>query len=114
MNNTVGIDWSQKVSSADAEMERNAAARAKMKSIRQNLVNEITVNIDGLIFNGDEASQSRMMRVASVIGATGVVEWILADNSVKNVTGAQLIEAANSSVIKMAEIWVDDQFKNNL
>ncbi|ENC6658505.1 hypothetical protein ABKY47_002989 [Aeromonas hydrophila] len=114
MNNTGVIDWSQKVSSADAEMERDAAARAEMKSIRQDLVNKITVNIGGLVFNGDEVSQSRMMRVASVVGADDMVEWILADNGVRNVTGRQLMAAAKSSAIKMAEIWVDDQFKNNL
>ena len=59
----------------------------------------ITVEVDGMTFDGDETAQSRVARAITAADASGWIrpEWVLADNTVATVTKAQLQQAPDES-----------------
>lgn len=62
----------------------------------------------GNVFQGDEVSQSRMARTLLAYDddrPDGMVDWILADNTVACITLAELEEALRLSVDAQNEIW---------
>ena len=79
---------------ADAKVERAAA------------VNKITVEVDGMIFDGDEKAQERMAR--AVVMADSLEEktnWVLHDNTVAQVSAGQLKQACRLAGQKQTELW---------
>lgn len=61
------------------------------KAERSEAVKNITVNVDGMIFNGDEISQERMTRIVVLAtDETEKINWILANNTSAPVTPKQL------------------------
>lgn len=94
--------------------EIKAKALAKAKAERANAVAKITVEVDGLIFDGDEDSQTRMARTITASQALGLPEdstisWAMADtnaNKVEQVTIAQLSKALYLAGLKQSELWV--------
>lgn len=80
---------------------------ATAKTIRQAEVDAIAVTTTaGHTFNGDERSQDRMGTTLAAMddGDTGL--WVLVDNTVIQVTKAELREALRLARSVMAEIWV--------
>lgn len=79
--------------------------QAKHERARQ--VAAIKVDVDGMTFDGDETSQSRMARALEVASITGMgsTVWVLADNTVAQVTVAQMQQALSKAMLKMGELW---------
>lgn len=93
------------------EIEAQALAQAKAE--RAEAVKTITVEVDGLIFDGDEDSQTRMARTITASQALGLPEdstisWAMADtnaNKVEQVTITQLSKALYLAGCKQSELW---------
>lgn len=84
-----------------------AAALAKAKQERAQAVNEIIVTTQaGNAFDGHEDAQNRMARALLGLGDADTMPWVLADNTVAQVTKAELQEALRLSGAAMAELWV--------
>jgi hypothetical protein len=97
---------------AKTQEELEAEQLAKLKAERQNAVDTLTVEVDGLVFDGNEEAQERMARTVAIAIASGADintekrTWVLADNSVVEVTVAQLAEACKLAGDKQTELWV--------
>lgn len=91
--------------------EREAYELTVAKQEREVAVEKITVEVDGMVFDGDETSQQRMSRTISAAIALGVnldeqrQVWVLADNSVAQPTVKQLAEALRLAGEKQTELW---------
>ena len=100
------IDWSQKRTALDKIREQADAANALWKSERAAAVSQIIVEVDGLVFDGDELSQTRMARaVAAADSLEQRVAWTLADNTVAFVTATQLKKALYLAGVRQTAIW---------
>ena len=82
---------------------------AQAKRERAEKVNRIKVTVDGMTFDGDEVSQSRMARAltAALTAGQSSTTWVLADNTVATVTKEQLAEALTKSMLEMSKVWTD-------
>lgn len=99
---------------APPEPTEEELAKAKLEALKQEraeAVSQILVEVDGMTFDGDETAQTRMGRVISAAIALGSdlnTEkriWVLADNTVAEVTIAQLAEALRKAGDKQTELW---------
>ena len=105
-------DWAKlgiKVVETESEMtERQIAARelANAKRQRRVAVATITVEVDGMVFDGDETSQDRMARSIVAMTDNDLIPWVLSDDSVAQVNKEQLTKALRLSGLKQAELWV--------
>ena len=90
----------------DAEAKA-AQALAAAKAARQAEVEAITVTTQsGKVFDGDEAAQNRMSRAVNAMDEADTLPWVLANNTIAQVTCAELREALKLAGAAMAEIWV--------
>lgn len=93
----------------DEEIAAQELAQAKAE--RAEAVSKIIVEVDGLKFDGDEESQTRMGRTIAAAVALGVDlatekrVWVLADNTVAEVTIAQLAEALRLAGDAQTALW---------
>ena len=87
------------------EIEAQKLAQAKAE--RADAVAAIKVEVDGMTFDGDEKAQSRMTRAIQAAEFTGVesTQWVLADNTVAEVTVAQMKQALAKAMTAMGELW---------
>lgn len=91
--------------------EQAAIALEQAKSQRTNAVSQITVEVDGMVFEGDETSQTRMGRVVSAAVAEGAdldsetCSWVLADDTVATVTIRQLARALKQASSAQSALW---------
>lgn len=93
--------------------ELEALALAQAKNERAEAVSQITVEVDGMIFDGDEDSQTRMSRTITASQALGLPEdatinWAMADtnaNKVEMVTVKQLAQALYLAGLRQSELW---------
>lgn len=70
-------------------------------------VNSITVEVDGLVFDGHEEAQRRMlsaMHVSEKEGSTSTI-WRLADNTETVVTVDQIRQAHSLAIIEQGKLW---------
>lgn len=88
----------------DEEVKAQGITRAKEE--RADAVGNITVEVDGMIFDGNEVSQQRIARCVMVLNDGESISWVLADNSVAPVTKEQLKKVLIRAVIKQSELWV--------
>ena len=82
--------------------------RLEKRRQRSATVNALTVTTaSGKVFNADEESQNRMVRVLKVADLTGQTScaWVLADDTVATITKAELEEALSLAVQAMGAIW---------
>lgn len=103
-----GIRRFQIVKSPEPTPEEIEAQKlAQAKSDRAEAVSKITVEVDGMVFEGDEKAQSRMARaiLAAEITGEALTRWVLADNSVSTVQVAQIKRALAKAMIVMGELW---------
>ena len=81
------------------------------KEERAEAVSKITVEVDGMKFDGDETAQTRMGRTIAAAVALGVdintytQTWVLADNTVANPTIKQLAEALKLAGEEQTKLW---------
>lgn len=83
--------------------------RDELKAERAAAVEAITVTTAaGNTFDGDEVSQTRMVRAIVALNATATpsITWVLADNSVIQATAAELTEALALAGAAQAAVWV--------
>jgi len=91
------------------ELEKQALDQAKAE--RASAVSKIVVEVDGMLFDGDEQAQTRMGRTVAGAVALGVdIEtekrtWVLADNTVAEVTIKQLAQALEKAGNAQTELW---------
>lgn len=90
---------------------KEAIEREQFKSQRKEAVANITVTTSsGLVFDGDEASQGRMVRTIIALDsqpAGSTVRWVLSDNSIADVGLSELNEALALAAKQQNEIWVN-------
>lgn len=94
-------------------LDEDKAAEVSMteaKTERSDAVSRITVEVDGMIFDGDETSQDRMTRAITMFTSSGLpadttTSWVLADNTVAQVTISQLTQALLLAGQKQTELW---------
>lgn len=77
------------------------------RAVRTNAVRAITVEVDGLVFDGDEDSQRRMLAAIHASEDAGITQtiWRLADNSQIAVNVEQLRAAHAAAIIEQGKLW---------
>lgn len=84
----------------------DAEALAKAKAKRAAAVAAITVEVDGMVFDGDEDAQTRMARAVTMAESMDEqTEWVLHDNTVAIVTAAQLKQACRLAGKAQTALW---------
>ena len=102
----MNIDWSKMRTAEQLAAEQALADYDAWKTERQERVNAITVEVDGMEFDGDELSQNRMARtVAAADLMTETTEWTLADNTVATVSVQTLKTACRLAGEEQTRIW---------
>lgn len=89
---------------------RQANKLAQAKLDRAKAVSEIKVMVDGMVFDGDETSQTRMGRTIAIAQALGIDPsekrtWVLADNTIAEVTISQLAQALKLAGDEQTKLW---------
>ena len=84
------------------------ASRKDKKLLRSQRIQNLRVVVDGLSFDGDEASQQRMALRAQRMRANGqsTVRWVLADNTEADVTVEQLEQALDLALQAQSKLWL--------
>lgn len=90
-----------KFSDEEVAMKQLLTAKAE----REDYVKRIVVEVDGMMFDGDEVSQDRMARSIIALDLGEKVQWVLADNTIKMVSRAQLREALRKAGTAQTAIW---------
>lgn len=85
------------------ELAEQALAEAKAE--RAEAVSQITVEVDGFVFDGDETSQERMARSIVALDEGETIIWVLHDNSIAQVSKEQLKAALRLAGQKQTELW---------
>ena len=85
------------------ELEAQALASAKAERAAE--VEALTVEVEGMVFDADETSQARMSVAASSMTDDELNVWVLHDNSIVQVTKAQLMQACRLARIAQSAIW---------
>ena len=103
----LGVQYVEEPDPEPTPEEVAAKELAEAKRLRAAQVAAIVVEVDGMVFDGDEAAQSRMTRALMTAEITGMdsTQWVLADNTVATVTKAQMQEALSKAMLAMAEVW---------
>ena len=96
-----------KFSDEEVAMKQLVTAKAE----REDYVSKIVVEVDGMMFDGDEVSQDRMARSIIALDLGEKVQWVLADNTIEMVTRAQLREALRKAGKAQTAIWSDPYTK---
>ena len=79
---------------------------AKAKADRAEAVATITVEVDGMMFDGDEKAQERMARAVTLADSPEeTTEWVLHDNTVAIVTAEQLRKACKLAGKAQTALW---------
>ena len=81
-------------------------ARELFKQNRAKAVAAIVVEVDDLIFDGDEVAQTRMVRAALVMQDAETTTWVQANNIPAEVTKAQLVEAIRLAGAEQTRLWI--------
>lgn len=89
------------------EEEIKAQELANAKNQRAQEVSELTVTVDDMVFDADESAQQRITRVITIAESAELasIDWVLADNTIANVTIDQLKQVLAKAVLAQAELW---------
>lgn len=79
----------------------------KAKFDRADYVSRIVVEVDGMKFDGDETSQNRMARSIVALNEGETVQWVLADNTIAQITKEQLRQALRLAGEAQTAIWAN-------
>lgn len=99
-----GVIYSERELTPEEQEAQNLAIAKRERAAK---VAAITVEVDGMVFDGDEQAQSRMARAITAAETAGLEStvWVLADNTVATVTKVQLQQALAKAMIAMSELW---------
>lgn len=86
------------------ELEAQALEQAKAERAAE--VEALTVEVEGMVFDADETSQARMAVAASSMTDDETNVWVLADNTIVQVTKAQLMQACRLARIAQSAVWI--------
>ena len=81
---------------------------ADWKKERESNVEKIKVEYQGVIYQGDEVSQTRMIRALSVMDDEDTTTWIAKDNSIQVITKEDLRSIARLAGIEQTKLWVKE------
>ena len=100
-------DYFEIVAIPDPTPEEIAAAElAQAKAERAAAVAALTVEVDGMVFDGDEKAQERMARAVTLADSPEeTTEWVLHDNTVAIVTAEQLRKACKLAGKAQTVLW---------
>ncbi len=102
----MSIDWQKAITAEQRAAQQAQAEYEAWKVERQGRVDAIVVEVDGMVFDGDELSQNRMARaVAAADLMTETTEWTLADNTVATVSVQTLKTACRLAGEAQTAIW---------
>ena len=101
-----GVTYSERELTPEEQEAQNLAIAKRERAAK---VAAITVEVDGMVFDGDEQAQSRMARAIIAAETAGLEStvWVLADNTVATVTKVQLQQALAKAMIAMSELWTE-------
>ena len=87
------------------EVERQKLEEAKRQ--REEAVRKIKVTVGDKVFDGDEDAQRRMVVAIQTaeIASMDRAMWVLADNTVSEVTLVELKQALSLAAQEMAKLW---------
>lgn len=86
--------------------EIKAEVLASAKAERATAVASITVEVDGMVFDGDEKAQERMARAVTLADSPEeTTEWVLHDNTIAIVTAEQLRKACKLAGKAQTALW---------
>lgn len=104
-----GVEYVEAPDPEPTPEEIEAKQLEEAKRLRAAKVEAITVEVDGMVFDGNEPAQSRMTRAITAAETAGLEStvWVLADNTVAEVTKAQLQQALSKAMLAMAEVWTE-------
>lgn len=92
--------------SVPTEEEQVVRALNALKAERASAVSKLTVEVDGMVFDGDEKAQERMSRAVTLADSMDeTTEWVLADHTVAVVTAAQLKQACKAAGKAQTALW---------
>lgn len=100
----IGIEVKEQIiKPSQDELNKRQLQEAKVK--RAEAVANIKVTVDRMIFDGDEISQTRMVR--SIVGLNDgeSILWVLADNTPVQVTKEQLKQALRLAGEEQTKVW---------
>ena len=84
-----------------------AAKLMEAKNTRNEAVSKLTVEVDGITFDGNELSQDRMTRTLLCWDpAANSISWVDSSNNIISVTRDQLQKALELSVRQMNQLWI--------
>ena len=75
------------------------------KTIRQNIVNNIEIIYNEIIYQGDEKSQDRMSRAIVGMDDEDTIEWTAKDNSKVVLLRSDLKQILRLSVVEQTKVW---------
>ena len=78
---------------------------AQAKADRAEAVSKIVVEVDGMVFDGDETSQTRTGRSIVAMNDDETITWVLHDDTIAQVSKAQLKEVLRKAGQKQTELW---------
>ena len=90
---------------APTEEEQKQIIYNQWKAERQLKVDNIEVELNGVIYQGDETSQTRIARAVSVMEDTDITMWVAKDNSVNELSKADLKYILREAGIKQTLVW---------
>jgi hypothetical protein len=79
--------------------------QANLKVAILKAIATMRVEVDGLVFDGNEPSQTRMARAIQTLVGDETIPWKMFDNSIETITQTELGKALRASGIKMSELW---------
>lgn len=101
----LGVTIVQVEKQGTSESEKALLRLLNAKRERKVAVARIVVEVDGMAFDGDETSQTRMARSIVAMTDEDRMPWVLSDNSIAEVTKHQLQAALRLAGLKQAELW---------
>lgn len=92
------------------EIKKEEYELTSAKQDRSEAVSKITVEVDGMVFDGDEVSQERMSRTITAAKAIGkkdtdTTTWVLHNNTVAQVSVNQLSQALYLAGEEQTRLW---------
>jgi hypothetical protein len=82
-----------------------AEAKAEVKSAIARAIETMRVEVNGIGYDGDETSQTRMGRAIQVLVGDEPITWRMYDNSEVVITQTELGKAMRAAGIKQTELW---------
>ena len=79
--------------------------REALKRARKKAVADISVEVDDLVFDGDELSQTRMATALLTMEDGETISWTLKNNETASITKATLKEVLKAATTKQSLLW---------